>query len=185
MSHSTSKLRDQRGLEAIGTLGFRGEALAAIASVSRVELMTRERGAQEGVSLTLEGGAVTSRSPAGCPEGTTMIVRDLFFNTPARLKFMKTDRRRGRLLAAVLRSRHRPHPGIFRYIREWAGGVPHARDGRMDSCINSLFGREFAAVTTSRTVHRAEACLWRAMSARPTPPGATAAISFSSSTAGT
>ena len=92
LRHATSKLRDAQGLDAIGTLGFRGEALAAIAAVSRIELQTHQPGAVEGVCLVLDAGEVAKRSPAGCPEGTTVIVRDLFFNTPARLKFMKSDR---------------------------------------------------------------------------------------------
>ena len=146
LRHATSKLRDQRGLEAIGTLGFRGEALAAIASVARVELMTRERGAQAGVSLTLEGGAVTDRSPAGCPEGTTMIIRDLFFNTPARLKFMKTDRAEGAGCSAAVLRCALSHPEIsVRYIRDGKEECHTPGDGRMDSCIYSLFGRQFAA----------------------------------------
>ena len=85
LRHATSKLRDEYGLESIGTLGFRGEALAAISAVSMVELMTREKGAAEGISVTLEAGVVTEVAPVGCPEGTTMIVRSLFYNTPARL----------------------------------------------------------------------------------------------------
>ena len=95
LRHATSKLADERGLEAIGTLGFRGEALAAIGSVSHVELTTRERGAAEGTRLLLDGGEISDMSPCGCPEGTTIIVRGLFYNTPARLKFMKSDRAEG------------------------------------------------------------------------------------------
>ena len=146
LRHATSKLRDQRGLEAIGTLGFRGEALAAIASVSRVELMTREQGADAGVSLTLEGGVVTDRAPAGCPQGTTMIVRDLFYNTPARLKFMKTDRAEGASCSAAVLRCALAHPEIsVRYIKDGKEECHTPGDGRMDSCIYSLFGREFAA----------------------------------------
>jgi hypothetical protein len=95
LRHATSKIVSERDLEAIGTLGFRGEALAAIAAVSRVDLLTRVRGAEAGVSLSLEGGVPGELLPAGCPEGTTIIVRDLFFNTPARMKFMKRDTPRG------------------------------------------------------------------------------------------
>ena len=95
LRHATSKLNDARGLEAIGTMGFRGEALAAISAVSRIELTTRARGAASGVKVVLEAGEIQSMYETGCPEGTTMIVRDLFFNTPARLKFMKSDRAEG------------------------------------------------------------------------------------------
>lgn len=78
-------------LAAIGTLGFRGEALAAIAAVSRVDIFSRERGADQGASLHLEGGVPGEVTETGCPEGTTLCVRDLFYNTPARMKFMKKD----------------------------------------------------------------------------------------------
>ena len=90
LRHATSKLRDERGLEAIGTLGFRGEALAAIGSVSHVELLTREHGAPSGTRLLLDGGEITEMCDCGCPEGTSITVRGLFYNTPARLKFMKS-----------------------------------------------------------------------------------------------
>ena len=89
--HATSKLRTAEDLAAIGTMGFRGEALAAIASVSRIDLLTKVPSAVEGVSLRLEAGSIVEETEAGCPDGTTIIVRDLFFNTPARMKFMKAD----------------------------------------------------------------------------------------------
>ncbi|MBO4832288.1 MAG: DNA mismatch repair endonuclease MutL [Oscillospiraceae bacterium] len=146
LRHATSKLRDERGLEAIGTLGFRGEALAAIASVSRVELVTRERGCAEGLRLALEGGAVTSKNPAGCPDGTTIIVRDLFYNTPARLKFMKTDRAESSGVAAAALRCALSHPEVsVRYIRDGAEEFHTPGDGRVDSCVYTLFGRDFAA----------------------------------------
>ena len=87
LRHATSKLRTASDLAAIGTLGFRGEALAAISAVSRIDLLTRAVGADEGVSLHLDAGQITSEQPVGCPEGTTIIVRELFYNTPARMKF--------------------------------------------------------------------------------------------------
>ena len=89
--HATSKLRSAEDLAAIGTMGFRGEALAAIASVSRIELMTKTPGNLTGTSLLLEAGEIKEESEVGCPDGTTIVVRDLFFNTPARMKFMKSD----------------------------------------------------------------------------------------------
>ena len=91
LRHATSKLRTAADLTAIGTLGFRGEALAAISAVSRVEVMTRTADAPLGASLALEGGVPGQVEEAGCPLGTTMVVRDLFYNTPARMKFMKRD----------------------------------------------------------------------------------------------
>jgi DNA mismatch repair protein MutL len=145
LRHATSKLRDERGLEAITTLGFRGEALAAIASVSRVEIITRERGAEEGTMLTLEAGTAGRQSPAGCPEGTTMIVRDLFFNTPARLKFMKTDRAESASVSAAVTACALGHPEVsVKYIRDGREECHTPGDGRADSCVYTLFGREFA-----------------------------------------
>ena len=104
LRHATSKLHTAQDLDAIGTLGFRGEALAAIASVSRVELITRTAEETLGNSLTLEGGEIVEEEPAGCPLGTTMVVRDLFYNTPARLKFMKRDAAEGAAAFAWCRS---------------------------------------------------------------------------------
>ena len=102
LRHDTSKLRSAEDLAAIATMGFRGEALAAIASVSRIDLLTKTPGSISGTSLSLEAGTITEESEAGCPDGTTIIVRDLFFNTPARMKFMKSDTvEGGRVSAAV------------------------------------------------------------------------------------
>ena len=146
LRNATSKLRGAEGLDAISTLGFRGEALAAIAAVSRIELLTREHGAGEGVSVSLEAGAVSDISPAGCPEGTNIIVRDLFFNTPARMKFMKSDRAESSAVATtVLRcALSRPDVSI-RFIRDGKTEYHTPGDSRVDSCIYSLLGREFSA----------------------------------------
>ena len=144
--HATSKLRDAEGLSAIGTLGFRGEALAAIAAVARVEVTTRRRGDREGTRLALEGGTVTDRAPCGCPEGTVMTVRDLFFNTPARLKFMKNDRTEGQAVTAAVTRVALSRPEIsVRYLREGKEEFHTPGDGRVDSCIYTLLGREAAA----------------------------------------
>jgi len=143
LRHATSKLRDADGLAAIGTLGFRGEALAAIAAVSRIELMTRESGANEGVALTLEAGEVTDMSPVGCPEGTTIIVRDLFFNTPARQKFMKSDRAEASSISSVVQKCALSRPDIsVRYIKDGKTEYHTPGDSKIDSCIYSLLGRE-------------------------------------------
>ncbi|MBR4703619.1 MAG: DNA mismatch repair endonuclease MutL [Oscillospiraceae bacterium] len=145
LRHATSKLRDEYGLEAIGTLGFRGEALAAIAAVSRVQLLTRQHSAEEGISLTLEGGQVVSRDPAGCPEGTTIVVRDLFYNTPARLKFMKKDSAEGSGVTGVMNRCALSHPEVsIRYLRDGKEEFQTAGDGRSDSCIYTVLGRDFA-----------------------------------------
>ena len=85
LRHATSKLHDEKGLEAISTMGFRGEALAAISAVSKIELNTRRRGDASGTRVVLEAGDILEMFAAGCPDGTTMTVRDLFYNSPARL----------------------------------------------------------------------------------------------------
>lgn len=91
MRHATSKIINAEDLNSISTLGFRGEALASIAAISRTELLTKTRETKTGSKLIIEGGQIIERAPIGCPDGTTMVIRDLFFNTPARLKFMRTD----------------------------------------------------------------------------------------------
>ncbi len=145
LRHATSKLRDEFGLEAIGTLGFRGEALAAIAAVSRVQLLTRLSGAEEGVSVSLEGGQIVSRDPAGCPEGTTIVVRDLFYNTPARLKFMKKDSAEGSGVTGVMIRCALSRPEVsIRYLRDGKEEFQTAGDGRAESCVYSVLGRAFA-----------------------------------------
>lgn len=91
LRHATSKIVTDEDLNSILTLGFRGEALSSIAAVSRVELITKTIDEKTGISLKINGGEVFEKTSTGCPEGTTLIVSDLFYNTPARLKFMKTD----------------------------------------------------------------------------------------------
>jgi len=145
LRHATSKIQDERGLEAISTLGFRGEALAAIASVARVELQTRERSANVGTVLSIEGGAVVvPPTPSGCPSGTTIIISDLFFNTPARLKFMKTDNAEGAAVSAMVVRCALSHPELsFRYIRD-GSEVFHTTSGDIRNCAYAVLGRDFA-----------------------------------------
>jgi len=145
LRHATSKLQSARDLEAIGTLGFRGEALAAISAVSRIDLLTRETGAAEGTSLSLAAGQVTDHAPAGCPEGTTIIVRDLFYNTPARLKFMKSDKAEGANVTAALLRCALSHPEVsVRYIRDGKEEFHTPGDGKAMAAVYTLLGREFA-----------------------------------------
>jgi len=150
LRHATSKLKDARGLEAIGTMGFRGEALAAISAVSRIELTTRKRGEPAGVRVVLEAGEIQSMYETGCPEGTTMIVRDLFYNTPARLKFMKSDRAEGgACVAAAFRcALGRPEVSV-RCIRDGDEQFFSPGDSRLDSCVYSLLGRDAAKTLRS------------------------------------
>ena len=144
LRHATSKIRTKEDLAAIGTLGFRGEALAAISSVSRIDLLTKTAEA-EGVSPHLEGGVVTSQQPAGCPQGTTILVRDLFFNTPARMKFMKSDSAESSAIAAVVQQQALAHPEIsFRLIRDGETQLQTSGDGERLAAIYTVFGRELA-----------------------------------------
>ena len=144
LRHATSKIRTKEDLAAIGTLGFRGEALAAISSVSRIDLLTKTAEA-DGVSLHLEGSVVTSQQPAGCPQGTTILVRDLFFNTPARMKFMKSDSAESSAIAAVVQQQALAHPEIsFRLIRDGETQLQTSGDGERLAAIYTVFGRELA-----------------------------------------
>ncbi len=146
MRHATSKLKDERGLEAIGTMGFRGEALAAISAVSNIEMLTRRRGEQEGTRVLVSAGDIQSMAPCGCPEGTTIIVRDLFRNTPARLKFMKSDRSEaGACVGIALRcALGRPEVSV-RLIRDGSEEFFTPGDGKLSSVCYSLLGRELAS----------------------------------------
>ena len=112
LRHATSKLRTAADLAAIGTLGFRGEALAAISAVSRVDIFSRRTGAETGASLHLEGGVPGQVEEVGCPEGTTICVRDLFYNTPARMKFMKKDSAEGAAVSGIVQHLVLSHPEI-------------------------------------------------------------------------
>ena len=145
LRHATSKVRTEHDLAAIGTLGFRGEALAAIAAVSRVEVLTRADGNDLGVALTLEGGVVTGREEAGCPQGTTMVVRDLFYNTPARLKFMKKDAAEGSAVFAAVQREALARPEIsFKFLRDGRQELLTPGDGRLPSALYAVLGRELA-----------------------------------------
>ena len=145
LRHATSKLHTEYDLEAIGTLGFRGEALAAIAAVSRVDVMTRTPDSQLGSSLSLEGGVPGAVEEAGCPLGTTMVVRDLFFNTPARLKFMKKDAAEGAAVFAVVQRTALSHPEVsVKFIRDGKQELLTPGDGQLQSAVYAVLGRELA-----------------------------------------
>ena len=144
LRHATSKLRTKEDLAAIGTLGFRGEALAAIASVSRIDLMTKTAEA-EGVSLSLEAGRVTDRSPAGCPDGTAIVVRDLFFNTPARLKFMKRDTVEASHVAGTVQRQALAHPEVaFKLLKDGETVLQTAGNGDLHGTVYQVYGRQLA-----------------------------------------
>ena len=145
LRHATSKLRTEYDLEAIGTLGFRGEALAAISAVSRVELLTRTAEEELGAALSLEGGTVVSREEAGCPQGTTLVVRDLFYNTPARLKFMKKDAAEGAACFAKVQRVALSHPEVsVKFLRDGKQELLTPGDGQLQSALYAVLGRDMA-----------------------------------------
>ena len=145
LRHATSKLRTAEDLAAISTCGFRGEALAAIASVSRIDLLTKTPSAIEGISLRLEAGNVVEGSEAGCPDGTTIIVRDLFFNTPARMKFMKSDTVEGSRVTAAVQMQALAHPSVsFRMIRDGKEVLSTPGTGKLEDAVYCVYGRECA-----------------------------------------
>ena len=145
LRHATSKIRAEEDLEHIGTLGFRGEALASIAAVSRVELTTRTEDELAGICYRLEGGEEVSLSDTGCPRGSTVCVRDLFYNVPARMKFLKKDVGEANAVAGVLDRLALSHPEIsFRFIREGREELLTPGDSDLYSCIGAVLGREFA-----------------------------------------
>ena len=143
--HATSKLRTAEDLAAISSMGFRGEALAAIASVSRIDLMTKTPGSLTGVSLHLEAGNILEESEAGCPDGTTIIVRDLFFNTPARMKFMKSDTVEGSRVAAAVQMQALAHPEVaFQFLRDGKQVLSTPGTGGLQAAVYCIYGRECA-----------------------------------------
>ena len=165
--HATSKLRTAEDLSAIGTMGFRGEALAAIASVSRIELMTKTPGSISGTSLMLEGGEITEESEAGCPDGTTIIIRDLFFNTPARMKFMKSDTVEGGRVAAAVQLQALAHPEVaFQFLRDGKQVLSTPGNGGLEAAVYCVYGRDCARM--ARVESRWESYSLTGFVSRPT-----------------
>ena len=145
LRHATSKLRTAEDLSAIGTMGFRGEALAAIASVSRIDLMTKTAGDLSGTSLQLEAGNITDEDEVGCPDGTTIIIRDLFYNTPARMKFMKSDSVEGGKVAAAVQLQALAHPEVsFTFIRDGKQTLQTPGTGELGAAVYCVYGRDSA-----------------------------------------
>ena len=145
MRHATSKLHDEYGLDSISTMGFRGEALAAISAVSRIDMVTREQGAEQGIRVILEAGDIQNMEECGCPYGTTITVRDLFYNTPARRKFLKTERSETTACTqtAVRCALSRPDISIH-YIKDGSEEFFTPGDGDSLSGMYAIFGRDFA-----------------------------------------
>ena len=145
LRHATSKVCQEQDLDRIATLGFRGEALASISAVSRLQLLTRNENEEIGTSYTIEGGEEKALLDAGCPVGTTFIIRDLFFNIPARAKFLKKDVSEGINVSNIVDKTALSHPEIaFTYIRDGKQILKTSGDGKLLSAIYSVMGREFA-----------------------------------------
>lgn len=145
LRHATSKILTENDLSSIGTLGFRGEALASISAVSKTELITRTEKELAGTHLCLEGSVKTSLDDAGCPRGTTIIVRELFYNTPARMKFLKKDTTEGNAVAAVIQRIALSHPEVsMRFIKDGREELHTPGDNKLFSAIHSVLGKDFA-----------------------------------------
>ncbi|MBE6614750.1 MAG: DNA mismatch repair endonuclease MutL [Ruminococcaceae bacterium] len=143
--HATSKIRTAADLDGIATLGFRGEALAAISSVARVRILSREREAGMGGLLECHGGEIVTQTEAGCPTGTTIVVEDLFYNVPARRKFLKKDATEAIACATVVEKIALSHPEIaLKYISDGEVKFRTAGNGDLSAAMYALFGREIA-----------------------------------------
>lgn len=152
--HATSKIEKVSDLDAILTLGFRGEALAAISSVAKVRILSKTAEDPMGAMLECHGGEMLSLTEAGCPQGTTIVVEELFYNVPARRKFLKKDVTEAAACAAVAEKIALSHPEIsIKYLSDGEVKFSTAGDGNLRNVIYALFGREFAmrALTTDRT----------------------------------
>ena len=146
LRHATSKVKVQDDLDRIATLGFRGEALASISAVSRLQLITRNAGDEMGTSYVIEGGEEKSFDDAGCPVGTTFVIRDLFYNIPARAKFLKKDVSEGNSVSNIVDKTALSHPEIaFTFVRDGKQALKTSGDGKLSSAIYAVFGREFAS----------------------------------------
>lgn len=149
LRHATSKLSVAEELENISTLGFRGEALASVAAVTKAELLTKRKEDNLGTAYKAEGGEETLYEKTGCPDGTTIILRDLFFNTPARLKFLKKDSTEANYVQSVVDRLALSYPDVaFTFIKDNKTVRVTSGDGRLYSVIYSVFGKQFAASLT-------------------------------------
>ena len=145
LRHATSKVRTEDDLNRIGTLGFRGEALASVAAVSKVEVTTCARGEIEGTHYVIHGGEEILIEDIGCAEGTTFVVEELFYNIPARMKFLKKDVSEGNAVASVVEKLALSHPEIaVKFIRNGRTEMQTPGDGQMLSCIHAVLGKPFA-----------------------------------------
>lgn len=145
LRHATSKITSRDDLNNIHTLGFRGEALASICAVAKVEVLTKTKGSLYGTHYVIEGSEEKLCEQSGCPEGTTIIIRDIFFNVPARLKFLKKDVAEGNAIADITSKIAISHPEIsFKFIRNNRQDFLTPGDGELYSSVYSIMGRDFA-----------------------------------------
>ncbi len=145
LRHATSKISSKDDLDNILTLGFRGEALASISAVSRVELLTKQKNDEYGTSYVIEGGNEVSNEQSGCPDGTTIIIRDIFFNVPVRRKFMKRDAAEANAIISIMQKIILSHPEIaFKLIKDNKIEFSSAGDGELFSAVYGVYGRDFA-----------------------------------------
>ena len=145
LRHATSKIMTKNDLENICTLGFRGEALASVSAVAKVEAMTKQKGETYGTLYKIEGSEETLHEKSGCPDGTTIIVRDLFYNVPARRKFMKKDVSEANAVSQIVQKITLSHPEIsFKLIRDNRIEFNSSGDGELFSAIYAVYGRDFA-----------------------------------------
>ena len=144
LRHATSKIKLKDDLDAIGTLGFRGEALASICAVAKVEILTKHFNEDNGVRFCIEGSEERDFQQIGCPQGTTFIVRDIFYNVPARMKFLKRDVSEGNAVSALLDRMALSHPEIsFTFIRDGKQIMKTQGDGKLENAVYQVFGRSF------------------------------------------
>lgn len=145
LRHATSKIITKADLDNISTLGFRGEALASVSAVSRVEIMTKRRDETYGTLYSIEGSVEKSHEKSGCPDGTTIIIRDLFYNVPARAKFMKKDVTEANAISNIVQKITLSHPEVsFKLIRDNRMEFNSAGDGELFSAVYAVYGRDFA-----------------------------------------
>lgn len=145
VSHATSKISQADDLDAIGTLGFRGEALASVAAVSKTEIMTKTADETVGTRMEIAGGESVSLDDAGCPVGTTIIIRELFYNTPARMKFLKTDKSESMAVAGIIDKIALSHPEIsIRFIKDGKEVMCTNGNSQLIDAIYSVYGKEFS-----------------------------------------
>lgn len=145
LRHATSKIRTAEDLSNIYTLGFRGEALASVSAVSKIELMTKQKNCKYGTAYEITGSNEVRNEKSNCPEGTTIIIRDLFYNVPARRKFMKKDVTEANAVSQIVQKQALSHPEIaFKFIRNNRIELNSSGDGELYSAIYAVYGRDFA-----------------------------------------